>query len=315
MKKIYFLIAVLVLSVTASAQVQLTQFFMDGTLYNPALTGSKDAMCSSFSGRQQWIGFNDPQNNPVSPLSMVFNLHAPVYSINSGIGVNVIFDKAAFETNTGVKLNYAYRIPTKNEKNHLGIGIGVSVLNRSIAFDKLITEQQGDPLLKTATPESGILPDFDFGLSFQTQGKFSLSLSAANILQSSTDIGNVKSANIRHYYLMTDYRIKVKQDKRQSMYIIPAVFIKSNSQAIQFDVSTRVEVNNRYWGGLSYRYQDAVAVIAGLNFNGLRVGASYDLNIGKLAPATSGSAEIFIGYCHPITPKVKMNSLYNTRYL
>lgn len=315
MKKILFLIIGLALSISAFSQIQLTQYFMDGTLYNPALAGAKGAICSGFSGRQQWIGIKDPQLNVVSPLSLVFNLHAPVYSINSGIGLNVIYDKAAFETNTGIKLNYAYRIPFQNEKSQLGIGLGFSLLNKSIAFDKLITEQEGDPLLKVNSAQNGILPDFDFGLSYQHGVKFSFSLSAANIIESSTDIGNVKAANIRQYYLLSEYRVKLSEDKWQSLYMIPSVFIKSNSQNIQVDLSTRLEFNNRYWGGISYRYQDAVAAIAGLNFNGFRIGASYDINIGKLSAASPGSAEIFIGYCYPIMPKVKLNSLYNTRYL
>jgi len=314
MRKI-FIIAALLVSVSATAQVQFTQYYLDGTQYNPALAGSRGALCSGFSGRQQWMGMTDPEDNAIAPLSMVFSVHAPLYSIKSGIGLNVIYDKLAFESNTGIKLNYAYHIPLQQEKSQLSIGVGVSVINRSVAFDKLITEQGGDPLLKINSPENGLLPDFDLGVSFHRLKKFSVSLSAANLLESSTEIGNVKSANNRQIYILSDYRIKVTEDKRQSLYIIPSVFIKANQQNVQFDLSSRLEFNNRYWAGLSYRYQDAVAIVGGLNFNGFRIEASYDLSIGKLSPATNGSVEIFIGYCYPIMPKVKLNSLYNTRYL
>lgn len=315
MKKTIFLILGLLSTIAATSQIQLTQYYMDGTLYNPAMAGSKGAICSGLSGRQQWMNFTDPLGNHVSPRSIVFNISSPLYSINSGVGLNIIYDEAAFETNTGFKLNYVYRIPLQNEKNHLGLGIGLSVLNKVIRFDQLITEQQGDPLLKLNDRESGIIPDLDFGIIYQNAEKFNIAVSAVNLMESSAEIGNVRTGNNRQFYLLTDYRIKLSDSRRQSLVLIPSLFLKTNTQNSQMDISTRVEFNNRYWGGLSYRYQDAIAIIGGLNINGFRIGASYDISIGKLSVATPGSMEIFLGYCYSITPKVKLNSLYNTRYL
>lgn len=315
MKKTIFLILGLLSTIAATSQIQLTQYYMDGTLYNPAMAGSKGAICSGLSVRQQWMNFTDPLGNHVSPRSIVFNISSPLYSINSGVGLNIIYDEAAFETNTGFKLNYVYRIPLQNEKNHLGLGIGLSVLNKVIRFDQLITEEQGDPLLKLNDRESGIIPDLDFGISYQNAEKFNIAVSAVNLMESSAEIGNVRTGNNRQFYLLTDYRIKLSDNKRQSLVLIPSIFLKTNTQNSQMDISTRVEFNNRYWGGLSYRYQDAIAIIGGLNINGFRIGASYDISIGKLSVATPGSMEIFLGYCYSITPKVKLNSLYNTRYL
>jgi len=93
------------------------------------------------------------------------------------------------------------------------------------------------------------------------------------------------------------------------------MLVKSDLINAQFEFNTRMEYNNLYWAGVSYRYQDAVAVLAGVNFNGFRIGASYDLTTSYLSKVSNGSIEVFLGYCYPIRPKVKLNSLFNTRYL
>lgn len=84
---------------------------------------------------------------------------------------------------------------------------------------------------------------------------------------------------------------------------------------MQIDINTRIEYNNAFWAGLSWRYQDAAALMAGVNLKGLRIGASYDLTTGNLSNVSNGSIELFLGYCYIIRPKVKLNRLYNTRYL
>jgi len=316
MKKLFLLsISFLLFIFPAFNQVQLTQYFLDGTLYNPAFAGSQEAICASMYGRQQWLGLKDEKGNNVSPLSGVFNMHAPIFSIHSGLGINVIYDKLGFEQNLGIKLNYAYRIPFKNEENSLGIGFAVSLLSKSIDFSQLILEQPGDPLLKSKQKESGIIPDVDFGIQYQQRKKIYVGFSGTNLLESSTDIGNVRYGQKRNFYLTAGYYIKLMEKQKKALYLIPSMLVKSDLINAQFEFNTRMEYNNLYWAGVSYRYQDAVAVLAGVNFNGFRIGASYDLTTSYLSQVSNGSIEVFLGYCYPIRPKVKLNSLFNTRYL
>jgi len=62
-------------------------------------------------------------------------------------------------------------------------------------------------------------------------------------------------------------------------------------------VSSRMEYDNKYWGGLSYRIQDAVVFMAGINIaGGLSIGYSYDLPTSKIITVSSGSHEIMLVY-------------------
>jgi hypothetical protein len=93
MRKLIISIILTVFVSGAFSQMQLTQFFLDGQAYNPAYAGSQDALCANSFGRKQWLSFTDENNNPVSPFTMVYNVHAPIYGIKSGLGVNVLYDK------------------------------------------------------------------------------------------------------------------------------------------------------------------------------------------------------------------------------
>jgi len=317
MKKLYFLsVSFFLLTFPVFSQVQLTQYFLDGTLYNPAFAGSQEAICANVYGRQQWMGLADVNGNKVSPISGVFNIHAPIYAISSGLGLNVVYDKTGFEQTLGVKLNYAYRFVFKDESKSLGIGIGVSLTNKSIEFNKMIIEQPADPLLKINQKESGIIiPDFDFGILYQQINKIYAGISSTNLLEASTDVGNVSYGQQRNFYLTAGYYIKLTGKQKKALYIIPSLLVKSNLVNVQFDLTARMEYNNLFWAGASYRYQDAVAVLAGINLKGFRIGASYDITTSYLSKVSNGSVELFIGYCYTIRPKVKLNSLFNTRYL
>ena len=316
MKKIVILsICILWFISPAFNQVQLTQYFLDGTMYNPAFAGSQDAICTNVFGRQQWIGLTDVKGNNISPQSMVFNIHAPIFALHSGIGINVIYDKVGFQTSLGAKLNYNYRLNFRDENKSLAIGIAGSFLSKSIDFSQLTLEQPGDPLLKSTKVETGVIPGIDFGIQYQQLKKFYVGLSLTNLTQSSANIGTIKYTQQRTSYFTSGYYINLTSKGSKPLYLIPSFLVKSDLNNVQLDLNSRIEYNNLYWTGLSWRYQDAAALMAGVNLKGLRIGASYDLTTGNLSKASKGSIELFLGYCYTIRPKVKLNSLYNTRYL
>jgi len=55
--------------------------------------------------------------------------------------------------------------------------------------------------------------------------------------------------------------------------------------------------DERFWGGISYRIQDAIALLMGMEMeNGLRFGYSFDLVTSVIGRYGYGSHEIFVGY-------------------
>jgi len=95
-----------------------------------------------------------------------------------------------------------------------------------------------------------------------------------------------------------------------------STLFKSDFISWQLDLSSRLEYDKKYWGGLSYRFQDAVVVFAGLNLsNGLSIGYSYDLPTSALITTTSGSHEICLSYSFMLDTGKNKNKYKSIRIL
>ena len=85
---------------------------------------------------------------------------------------------------------------------------------------------------------------------------------------------------------------------------------------MQIDLAALLEYKERFWGGVSYRLQDAVALIFGVQFKDFKIGYSYDINISKLKlPVGGGTHEFMLSYCFKLDVEKGRKSYKNTRFL
>ncbi len=93
---------------------------------------------------------------------------------------------------------------------------------------------------------------------------------------------------------MGGYNIKLSDPLFQ---LRPSFLFKSDPASWQLDLNANVVYDDKFWGGISYRVQDAVALLMGLElFNGLRIGYSFDLAISTVRRNSLGSHEFFVSY-------------------
>ena len=299
---------------SAQQDIQLTQFNANRTFYNPAAVGSRQALCISGAYRYQWLGYEDEENVKVTPQSMVFMAEMPVYKIHSGIGLSVAVDKAGFEKNMDIRLNYAYQLKIK--KTHtLAVGLSAGILNKTIDFSQFTPED--DPLVTGSDDsESALAPDLGLGVFYQIPGKFFAGISMAHLLQPEMEIGNASYSIASHYYLMAGYDISLINNRDTRLVLTPSVLLKTSTVSTQLDANLIVTYNDRVWGGLLYRMQDAVGIMAGVKLFDFSIGLSYDYTLSSLSEAGSkGSPEVFLRYCMPMVQKIKFRSQYNTRFM
>jgi hypothetical protein len=101
----------------------------------------------------------------------------------------------------------------------------------------------------------------------------------------------------------------------------PSIYVKSDLVSAQVDLNGLLEYNNFIWGGLSYRYTDAVAAMAGVNWapgtipGTVRAGYAYDINTSRLRSGNSGSHEIFLQYCLQLKQKSPVSRHKSVRFL
>ncbi len=314
-KNIIFSLILLFICFVATAQQepQFTQNMFNNMYTNPGYAGSNEAICATGLMRQQWVGFKDDEGNTVSPETYLISIDAPVNILHGGLGCTIMQDKLGFEKNIKVKLGYAYRFSLGY--GDLGIGAQVGFLNKSIDFSKFKPIDENDPLLQDEGEQKTMVADFSFGAFYKVLNQYYIGFSTSQITQRKLDIGKSSKFNLkRHYFITAGYEYTLPGNP--SYEIDPSFLIKTDGAATQYDISSLLKYNNKFWGGLSYRVNDAVAILLGMTIKDFCIGYSYDITTSKLGSVgSSGSHEIMLRYCFKIEVEKIPKSYKNTRFL
>ena len=118
----------------------------------------------------------------------------------------------------------------------------------------------------------------------------------------------------RTFYIQGGYEIAFR--RYPNFALLPSAMIKFDKASVQLDLAALLEFKNMFWGGLNYRYQDAVSLILGMQYKNFKIGYSYDITTSKLGLTnTAGSHEIMLKYCFKIEAEKGRKSYRNTRFL
>lgn len=315
------LISFLPLLGLAQQEPQFTQYMFNRLSYNPAYAGSNGAICATAFYRNQWMGLklNDIQGNPSTPQTLNFSIDAPISFLHGGLGATVISEKIGYWDQTFAKLDYAYRfeLPTGN----LAFGLEGQFFSSSIDFANLVGSDQlneldqigvtNDPILKDASQQNDFLFDMAFGAYYQIPGRFYAGVSSSKLMETKSD--KLKWEDKRNYYVIAGYEWTVPA--YPDFRVLPSMLLKTELSTFQLDATTLLEYKYMIWGGLNYRLQDAISILAGMTLGGFKLGMAYDIPTSKLSTQAYGSFELFLRYCFKIEGQPKPPTSYgNTRH-
>lgn len=297
------------------------------TYQNPAVVGSHDAICATLVGRMQWVGFGG------EPKTFLFNVQSPIELFGShGVGLTVMSDQIGQETTMIVKGSYAYKF--RNIGNGvLSVGASAGYISKSIGnnWDAVDGTDNDVAIPVNGAQEGGF--DMDFGVFYKIPDKLSIGLSSTHLtatafsekLPEQIGTGDSRLFNYqidRTYYLSAQYEAPLGGGG--TWVLKPGLFVKSDAVATSVQLGGIIEYQSQFWGGLDYRFQDAISMMLGANFqmNGddaaggiLKVGYSYDFSTSSLRNFNSGSHELFVRYCFAISPKPKYEQHHDVRHL
>lgn len=327
MKKYLFFPVVFVIAIFCSTntygqqEAQFSHNMFNILSYNPAFAGSNDQICLNILGRQQWIGLSEtnPDNETynVSPQTFLFSMDAYIKPIRGGIGAVVYKDKLGHEDNVGLKFGYAYKRTIG--PGQASIGVQAGFLNKTINYGGFFPIDEGDPLLQGAK-ESDMIFDVSAGLFYKVPGEYYAGISSSQLLQTQSDFSGTSSLGSpklkRHYFLVGGYNYTLPNNP--SFELMPSLFIKTDFVSAQYDINCLVMYNQQFWGGLSYRVDDALVLLAGaVPYDGFKIGIAYDFSTSALGSQgrSYGSAEVYIGYCFKIEIPPVVSSYKNVRFL
>lgn len=298
----------------AQQEPQFNMYMFDRAALNPAAAGVSGAICGTGIFRDQWIGLKNDSGTVINPRTFGASFDMPVYAIKSGAGLNLRYDVIGAEKNLDIEFQYAYHHVLRN--NHmLSFGLALNLLNKSIDYSGLYTHEL-DPALPLNTEGSGMITDVGLGFHYNIPRKFYAGFSMSNLLGSSGDIGGPEFDLSRHYYLFSGYDFKLITRKRHQYVITPGFLLKATSGAVKLDLNAVVMYDDMFWGGILYRVENAVGLMAGVKFYQFSAGVSWDYTLNSLYfDEGRNSIELFVRYCYPIYPKIRKISGYNTRDL
>jgi len=305
MKKIIILILAVISVITVSAQQdpQFTQNMFNKLANNPGFAGSRGVIATSILHRSQWMGFSD---DGAAVSTQNFSVDAELPFLYGGVGLNVVKDNIAEFSNLGLQASYAYR--TELGVGQIGMGMSVGMYQSGLNGGALRSAQSGDPAIPTGDVKGSSL-DIGAGVYYNTQDVY-IGLSSAHMTEPTIEWTDGQDFGLtRHYFLIAGYY----HELNPLLSLNPSMYLKSDGATSQLDINTNLIYNKKMWGGVSYRLDEGVSLLAGMNVNeDLRFGLAYDVTIMN---AMSNSLEVMLGYNFKIKTNKAVSKYKNPRFL
>lgn len=277
-------------NVSAQQLSMYSQYYWNDYVINPAFTGIKNTPRVQFGYRNQWSGFQG------SPKTYTVGGHVGLNKQNMGLG-GMIFsdDQGGAIRQNGVMLNYSYQLKL-NQNSGLSFGVA-GILNQYGFNGSQIQNINTDATLQANVTQ--LTPDMNFGIVYHLNNQLFIGLAANQLVQSRLNKFNTGSLTlsenqlIRHYNLSASY----VKELNPKLDIEPYVLLRSTFiKAPQWELGGKVNYNKLVFGGLSYRSNESVIGLVGVNYQNFMLAYSYDFTLSAIRNYSSGSHEILLAY-------------------
>ncbi len=269
-----------------------TQYIFNSFAYNPALAGTHNYYQIRSNTRVQWAGITD------HPLTNVLSVYGPHKEKDMGFGGTLFNDVTGPTSRSGISGSYGYNIAL-NEQLRLSMGLSLGILQYKIDGSNIdLWDEEMDPLQNTVYSKT--LPDATIGLYLYTYN-YHIGFSTSQLLNNRLKFIESDTLNFSgmsklksHFFLTGGYRYLINNEwsvegNSVIKYVHPA--------PVQLDLSVKGIYQNKAWGGLAVRTQDAISVLIGyIHEKQYHFGYSYDFTFSSIRKYNSGSHEITIGY-------------------
>lgn len=292
-KLLLLLVAIAMLSTTARAQydAQFSQYFMSMGYYNPAYAGSSGDLNVFALHRQQWLGIEGAPKTFYVAGDMPLRLLKQQF----GVGLVVTTEKIGLFQNSHVSGQIAYK--HKLFGGTLSVGLQIGIANNSFDGSGVFIPQsdyhdQEDEGIPTEEV-NGMTMDINAGI-YYTHKHFYAGMGVTHALEPEIELAeNISTYIGRAFNFTGGYNIQMPNPLYE---VQPSVFLKTDLQTFQADVTARLVYNKKFNGGLSWRVNESVIALLGASFGNIQVGYAYDFPTSPILKASSGSHEIMIKY-------------------
>ncbi len=299
-------------SVRGQSDPQISQYMFAAESYNPSVLANNKGINLIGLHRQQWVGIpNAPQTNFFA-ANMPFKAF---FDKKQGVGIAFVNDKFGIFSNQSV--NFQYALKYQIGEASLNVGANLGFISQTINGDsvRLVESDYHDISGDMAIPKQSVndvAMDYGLGVMYVSP-RYYLGLSVLHLFQPQLEMDDYINSFIgRTAYFTAGYTLPLKNVR----YVVkPSLLLKTDFISFQSDLSARIEKDEKYWLGLSWRLQDCIVFFGGLNLiNGLTVGFAYDLPTTRIIAYSFGSLELVLRYNINLE-KNKLNKYKSVRVL
>ncbi|MEQ9188570.1 MAG: type IX secretion system membrane protein PorP/SprF [Cryomorphaceae bacterium] len=293
---------------------QFSQYLQNLYILNSATAGLHDYTEVNLSYRNQWVGItNSPTTYYVSvtqpigkrieinPQNSSVRISSPAaYTSIQRKSYHAIGGYAARDSYgpyglTMAGLSYTFHLPIAKQ---LSVAFSPSVGYTSVTFDqsKAVVEFSGDPTYMNYVSTRAASSLMDINLAFwMYHPKFFVGYSTDQLVQDRLKLSNqITLEEIKaHHNLIAGYHYRINRN----MTLTPSVLVKYVGQApISADLNVRLDYQDRFWGGISFRNSNSLVGMAGIHLsNTLRFGYAFDFTLSSIQTNNIGSHEVMLG--------------------
>lgn len=324
MKKLIICLVVIsyVLPLKAQQRPHYTQYILNNYVINPALSGIENYVDLKLSMRKQWVGIDG------APSTFYITAHGPIgkkdlkqtpmsfemkgenprgrryweeYTASEphhGVGMNIVSYKTGYISRFYATGSYAYHMAV-NSTTNVSAGFGLGLSGTNVDLSRIELANPIDPAIQNGNGElNKITPELNVGLWLYGASYFA-GLSAQQVIPSKfilTDSSLKGSTTVPHLFATAGYRFFVTED----ITALPSAMIRYiASMPIYTDINVKVQYQDRFWVGTSYRFKQGFAAMAGINISQvMNISYAYDFNNSPylLPSMQKGTHEVVIGF-------------------
>lgn len=277
-----------------------TQALFNPYLVNPAVAGTNNQFQMRLANRLQWIGIHD------APVTFNISCYGPFAKYDMGWGAFIANDNTGPTSKLSIMGSYAYNLKLVNDiRISGGLSLGLMQYRLDLGSDPSgeLDYDPYDPAI-ISSAQSKFLPDATFGL-YVWNSSFNVGFSIHQLFGLKVKfypdmIGDTRwtqSVLKQHYLLSGGYWVGLNRhwDLEAS-----AILKFMAGAPMQAEINMRTTYHQRQyeiWGGLAFRWRDAVSILVGTNIQKkYLVGYSFDWSVLGISKYNSGSHEIMVGY-------------------
>lgn len=294
---------------------QYSQYQRNQFILNPAAAGIYDFTDITLGGRMQWVGFQD------APKTSYFSVAAPLQNkkmrynpalrlglnplrnpeIHTGrlkhaMGAQMLIDQYGAFQHISTSGTYTLHLPLTRSCN-MSLGTKVGLINNSFIESKaIVANADMDKTYQDYISGKMNLTELDlgFGMYIYTSKAF-IGFSADHLTKDMVTFGR-SSSNFDtriHYTMMGG----IKLNLTSKFTLTPSILVKyMNPAPPSVDITAQLEYDEWIWTALSYRNQDALVGMVGLNLSKrFKLAYSYDAGVSRLNRYNTGSHEVILG--------------------